>query len=508
MNWRDAGKNIFTNAAVMANAIADSVLRSRSNIQAKLGATFGGDRKHYEVFGWPVDPTYNLYKFLYQRGGIAKRIIDCYPQACWKYHPEIQEEVTSKNSEKTVFEDAVKKLVRDRNVFSYFERVNKLARLGEYAVLFLGFADGADYEQMKDPVGPVSTKIGALGLLYLQPYGQDKASILKYEMDPQNARFGLPDLYQIQLDIPLVDGSAVPASKTVVVHHSRVIHVAEDVVESDLFGAPALESIINYLLDLEKVHGSAAEAFFQQCPPGLIFSADKDVVVDSTSITDDQGNNIINDYIHDLRRYLFLQGVNVTPISPQIGDPTSIRDMLIELIAGTKGIPKRILVGSERGELSSTQDETAWNQRVAEYQKNWAEPRLLRPFIDRCVDFGVVPKPANGYNVLWRESEFLSEETRAKIAQMKSAAITQYSNASEAQSIIPPKIFLEQVMGFSSDVVDDIETVLSEVWERDIEDLTNPEDTIDDAMSFPEKGQEKAKFDLLEKGVEFEGDQK
>ena len=483
--WRDQLQAL----ANMLPRSNQSLIQSRSDIMAKAGTTFGGLRKHYEIFGWPIAPDFDYYLHLYRRGGIAKRIISAYPFATWRTAPTLQEKGKDKTAtEETQFEKQWVQLVDKRKLFHYLERVDRMARMGTYALLFLGYSDAVDYNMLAEPVGALRGTDPWDKLLYLQPYAENQVIVNQWDTVPSSPRFGMPLIYQIQFSLPSIGGNTSGIiNQSVLVHFSRVLHVAEDVLESDLIGAPALESIINYLLDLEKLHGSAAEAFFQQHPPGLIFSAQADANIDTTTFTDDDGQSRINDFIHGLKRWLALQGIDVTQIKPELGDPNPCKEMLLELMAGTCGIPKRILVGSERGELASGQDETAWNKRVEERQQNWAEPFVLRPLADELILKGVLPMPGqDGYSVEWSEQEAIGEKDKAEISDKRSSAIQKYASSPNTEQIVPVEVFLREVMGFSQETITECEEKLQELWDKDLEDALNPPEPI--ALPIPTPG--------------------
>ena len=475
-NWREAFTMMSRNPLLM-NALVQPLLKSRSDLMARTGMTFGGDRKHYQVFGWPTSLTYEYFQHLYERGGIAKRIVQAYPQACWRTPPGIKEEERAKkdSQEDTRFEADWKQFADKRRVFHYLARVNTLARLGTFALLFIGYNDSQDLGGLSQPVGTLRGAAPEQRVLYLQPYSEADVQVDEWEDDPKNERYAQPRLYTIQIKAPSGIKSPNAPQASAQVHWTRVLHVAEDMLENDLQGYPALEPIFNYLVDLEKVHGAAAEAFFQQTPPGLVFSSDPASMIDPTSFTDSDAQDRIDEFIHQYKRWLAVSGMKVDAIVPQLGDPEKIKEALLELISGTTGIPKRILVGSERGELSSEQDETNWNKRVEEYQNNWAEPFLLRPFMDEMIAKGVLAGPSSeGYSVEWQEQRALSEQVMADISAKKTEALVKYADSAGAHELVPEDIFLEETLGFSQETIDRIKDTRQELWDKELEDSLNP----------------------------------
>ena len=132
-------------------------------------------------------------------------------------------------------------MVSKHSVYHYFVRAEIVARLGQYGVLLIGCDDN---KEMSEPLDKASN------LLYLQPYSEVSATIKSYEKDSQSERYGKPSQYTIQMST--ADKSGLVAHN---VHHSRIIHIAEDRDEDNTFGTPALRPVLNRLQDLELVIG-------------------------------------------------------------------------------------------------------------------------------------------------------------------------------------------------------------------------------------------------------------
>lgn len=476
MNWRErlALMNRLPGLSVMAEYI-----KSRADAIAKIGTTFGGERQHYEVFGWPVAPDFNTYLHLYKRGGIAQRVVRAYPEATWRTNPSVSED--KDGTEDTPFEQQWKELEEKRQLNHYLLRGDLLARLGTFSVLFLGYNDGLPLEQLTEPVGMLKGKQPWEKLLYVQPYGCDRVRIKEYESDPTQERFGQPKFYDIQINSPTA-GSSTVSTRSVTVHYSRVLHITEGLLDRDDEGLPALEVVLNLILDLEKVHGSAAEAFFQQSQPMTHFNVPPDATAPDPTATDSEGKTLqdhIEEFIHKWKRYLVTQGMDINQVTTQIGDPSNCYEVLTKLIAGTTGIPKRILEGSERGELASSQDETNWSKRIEERQNNWAEPFVLRKLLDEFISKGVLQSPGSGtYSIAWANSTALSEEVQAEISSKKTDSITKYAAQPAAADIMPPDIFLEEVMGLEPELIDRIKETRQAVWDKELEEALKDEQTL------------------------------
>ena len=71
-------------------------------------------------------------------------------------------------------------------------------------------------------------------------------------------------------------------------------------------------------------------------------------------------------------------------------------DAILTQIAGSKAIPKRILTGSEMGELASSQDRDNWKDQINGRQTGYAGPYIVRPLVDRLIKYGYLPTPKKG----------------------------------------------------------------------------------------------------------------
>lgn len=433
---------------------------SRAQLQASLGKTFGGNRNLYQACGYKTNLEYVDYRQRYDRQDIARRVVNAYPDATWRGDPQIIEDDDPKVT--TAFEKSWQELLDQLNVFHYLHRIDRLAGIGSYGVLLVGFDDKEDLST------PVKT---AKRVLYLQPYDEDQAAIDSTVSDTKDPRYGLPEIYTITRE-SATSSSGSTQTSTIRVHWSRVLHVAEGTLDSDVFGTPRLQAVYNRLEDLEKILGGSAEMFWQAGFPGYALEADPDLEFDQNlSALNDQ----IEKYMHGLSRYMRLQGIKVNTLSQQVSDPNQHVAVQIQMISAETGIPQRILLGSERGELASSQDKEGWEAHVDERRRNFATPSILRPFIDMLVRTKVLAAPKkNDYDIVWPEVDMLSEKDKAEIANVNTRSISEYVK-SGADVLIPPFEYLTMVLGMDEDeaeaIVDELEKI---AMEEEQEQVDNP----------------------------------
>jgi len=374
-----------------------SELMSRANLASKAGITYSGSRKVFAALGYKEELTIKDYRDRYKRNAIAGRIVEAFPKATWRGGVEIIEDEDPDSL--TLFEAAWEELENRLHVISVLMRADILAGLGRYSVVLIG-AEGKLDSELPLMSGPEK-------ILYLSPFGEDDATIDKYVTDSDNPRFGLPEQYKFKR----LDSS--PQQRPRYVHWSRVLHIADGILDEQLFGEPRLKRCWNLLDDLEKVSGGGAEAFWLRAHQGFQLDIPTDVEMEETDMTDLQDE--VDEYIHGFRRFMRTRGVNLTALGSTVANFSTPVDAIITLISGGTGIPKRILVGSEMGQLASTQDRTNWQERVNDRQEQFASPQVIGPFIDRLIEYKVFPEPLD-YEIRWPITQNLDEDQRSVVA--------------------------------------------------------------------------------------------
>jgi hypothetical protein len=457
-----------------------SALVARSNLAGRLGMQYGGDRDLYQALGYKQNLNWLDYWNQYSRQDIAKAIIDRPVKATWQGQLEL---IESEDANKTPFEQAWNDLNKRLKLRSLLSRVDRLTGIGRYGVLLLGLDDVSNTEQFMNPV-----KAGDRKLLYIKPFGEESAKIDSYESDPKNPRYGQPKLYSIQ-----VADVASGSSSTVKVHYTRCIHVLDDHLESEVMGIPRLEAVFNRLQDLEKLVGGSAEMYWRGARPGFQGMVNPDYQM--TQTTKDDLKEQIDEYEHNLRRILVNEGVDLKALEQQLADPKPNFSVQIACVSAVTGIPQRILSGSERGELASTQDSWEWKAYVQARREDHAEPHIIQPFTDRLIELGVLPTPETGeYHVDWLDLFSISEKERVDIGKARSNAIREYTTNPIAQMIVSPDEFKEYCLGYSRMQIEYSKKLIAEgiseeqkSLAKELEELTPEPKTIPAGRPIPTK---------------------
>lgn len=390
-----------------------------AGLQNQFGSQYGGDREIWDVLGYDREVEAEQYRAKYQRQDIATKVVKLPAEDTWRHHPEVTDDQDSEN--KTEFEKDVQRLVDESKLFHYLRRADTVSGIGEFGVLLVGLKDGQPLEEPPNE----ATLSSPDDVAFFTPFAQDSVDDWMLGKDdgrePSDPMFNRPVRYT--LDFSDIDDDSSGEMKEV--HWERVFHIAEGKDDSDLKGTPRLRTIYNRLEDLEKTVGASAEMFWAGADRKLQFDISSD---NSADIPDDELDALddeVQRLVHDMQSHIKTFNTDINVIDGQEVDPSGIIDELLKFIAGATGIPKRMLTGSERGELASSQDRATWFGRIESRQNSFAEPMILRPVIDRFREWGIVSEPANeNYEVIWPNLFELNDVEKAEVINNRAQAVS------------------------------------------------------------------------------------
>ena len=431
----------------------------RGELAELFGQQYGGDRDISEVLGYDTEITANQFRARYRRDDIARRIVELPPEDTWKYRPIISD---GDHDEPSDFERDIETLEKDHRLFHYYKRADIASGIGEYGLLFIGFSDGQD---LSTPVND-----GVLSepddIAYMTPFSQDLIEDWTLgketdEIDETDRMYNRPVEYRI--DFSDIDGD--PSDEDLKdVHHSRVIHIAEDLVESDLKGTPRLRPIWDRLTDRQKVVGASAEMFYTGADRKFHFNIDSENAAD---IPDDQLENLdeeVQKLVHDMQHYIKTFNTDLEVLSGEEIDPSGVHDVLMKSISAATGIPKRILEGSERGELASSQDRANWFGTIHTRQNTFAEHAIVRPIVDKFIEYGIVSPPEEDtYDVKWENLFELNELEQAEAMNTRAQALERVAPGGNTDLIASTEQLLDFVVNNEMIDFDDVDDDLPDV---------------------------------------------
>lgn len=412
---------------------------NRMSLASYMGQQYGGDRDIYTALGYPTTITFQDYLAKYLRQDIAGTIIKRPIERTWKGDVKV---IVSDTPESEL-ERAWMKLYKEHKLKQKFIRADKLSSIGQYGVLLLGLSDVTKQEDWQQPV----KKGTKLKLNYITPYSENAATIKLYETDKTKKEYGAPKMYQINNTTD--DGK----QNSLLVHASRIVHITGEQLGSEYFGIPTLELVYNRLMDLEKTVGGSAEMYWRGARPGYTGKADPDFEVpDDIAET---FNEQMEEFEHNMRRMFIAEGIDIKALEQQIADPANTVDVQLQMISAATGIPKRILVGSERGELSSSQDQDTWAELIHTRREEYAEIQIIQPIVDKFMEYGILPK-VETYAVEWQSLVNENIKDKAEVGKIRAESLSKYLANPTSTMTLPPEMFYKHVLGFDDEQIEEI----------------------------------------------------
>ena len=398
-----------------------STLMHRDRLASALGQSHGGERDIYEVYGYPNAPSFALMYRYAARQGMAHRIVRGVPKSCWSDGFKLYTDDTKKTE---ILEDELAAICK-ADFINVAMRADALNRIGRFSAIFVGVPDGLD---PREPIGRVRGK--ALDVIYFRPFAHDGIEPHVYDTDPMSPRFGLPEQYQLQV-MGRGDNEKDQARVPIIAHWSRVIHLVEEPFDSDIEGIPALQPVFNRILDLDKVLGGSAEAYFRNARGKIGFEVDSDF--GSELLCDPESkaafDRAARAFTHDLQDQIVSVGSKIVPISTAHQSPIDTVKSLVWEISCFTRIPVRYLTGEGSGVMSGSEDKLTYNALIADRQLTFCN-RIVDRLFEILGECGAMTVPE--YHICWNIQDSTSEAEKAQINLQKAQALSSVLNATMA----------------------------------------------------------------------------
>lgn len=466
-----------------------------STLRSSFWANLGDERRDLDKeCGYPKGLiTPEQYQLLWERDPVGNRVDRCLPEDTWLISPELYEDESVEDF--TAFEQAWVDLgkgmciepshadeAESHPLIEDWERVDVLSGIGSYGIMVLGLDDERDlslpvlgmieqnsiplkgvekdsegriippgdqerprrYDRFSFSINAEQTRGRKLSYVHCLP--EVNCPISAWEINPSSPRYGQPHTYQVTFNDPGTSRYAVgPPLGTMMVHWTRVIHVADNLEASKLFGAPRCRPVYNRIVDCQKIYGAGGEGYWKAGFPGISYETHPQMGGD-VQINKAQTRRELENYMNSLQRMLVGVGMTAKTLAPNVADPTAFLKANLEAISINLDIPMRILLGSERGELSSNQDDRRWKAKSRKRRVRHASPRIAFPTTNRLINVGVLPVPPKGFKCWWADADSQTEPEKADVALKKTQAITTYIQGN-GDSLYAPKDYLSRVMG-------------------------------------------------------------
>lgn len=398
----------------------------RGQFGSFLGLSPDGKRDTYDIYNYPKSLSGDTgFRQMYQysrRQGVANRITWGLSKRCWRDGFEIYD--SSEEDAKQVLVDEVQMLKRAGFV-KKIEQADILNRIGRFSVLFVGVPDG------KDPSEPLDrTSLGSdwLDKLYFVAYPYDGAQISSQVSDPTDQRFGLPEKYTLQRSTSSSDTKDAEI-KAITAHWTRVVHLNENALDSDIEGMGALEPVFNAILDIEKATGGSSEAYFRNARQKIAYEIDPQFANDV--LTNEKSKKSFNTaaekFTDDWQDHTMAAGAKVKSIVAPLADPLPTVKASLWTVSSYTGLPIRVLTGEGSGQLAGSEDQLAYDQIIMDRQNlvcsGWVSVAL--EVLERA---GMIELPED-YEIRFPIKQASTEKEKAEIGNKKADTIQKLASA-------------------------------------------------------------------------------
>jgi len=384
---------------ITQNLIGELESMLPSYMAAMTGMQFKNHRDFYTIFGWERRVTSAMCSALYNYHGIARAVNDTPVDTTWRYKPQI----TSTDG----FAKQIDTLDRRIRLYNALQTADRVSGIGQFGIIVLGIR-GQSYEK------PLR-KFKLDDLVKLEVF-QDAEVSLEMEAAEQKSKeqANTPRYYY---------GIKYYKIGITRIHPSRVIHIAENSVDG-IYGHSRLLPIYNQLHDMWKISGSSAEQFYISA--SLLLSAQG---IDGFKIKAADGVALqekLLELVNRMKGFLVSNGFEIKNIAPDIVSPKDSWEVMEKFISATSRIPRRILFGSEMGQLASTQDQNNYYERIESRQKNYVTECIINVLFDKLIAFSDLEKTT--YSITWHK---LSSLTDKEVAESVKEYGTAYKYLSE-----------------------------------------------------------------------------
>lgn len=446
-------------------------------------------RDYARECGYPTSLDVDDYVALFEREGLAARVVELIPRESWFSSPLVFED--SSEDVSTPFEEDWAELHASLSedeesffnqeegspIWDLLQRADVLSGVGYFGIIVLGIDDGRELSE------PADLKAGnkRRKLLWAQAYGAPAVAIGEVDEDRNSRRYGRPVTYNINTcagasSSCLSFSSSMPTlrSETLTVHWTRAIHLADNALSSQLYGTPRMQQVFNRLADARKMYSAAPEMFWRGAFPGWAFVTHPqlggDVRVNVSKLQEQM--TLMGD---GLQRFIALMGMAPQSLAPQVVDPSPQMERIIEYICITLDCPKRIFMGSERGELASTQDEKRWRKKMVRRQNDYLIPRVIVPFVNRLVLLGVLSEPSE-FSVQFPDEQEMAPAERSSFSLQMAQAFSAYISGG-GDTLMSPRHFLREIVGLPAETVEGIlEDVQEHITQKKADALVDMEE--------------------------------
>lgn len=435
------------NAAIQQAAVlsANADANNAQVIRARNDRMNGGGYDHADTlhnvffdFGYPAELTFFNFWNMYRRFGMAKRVVNIFPEVTWITPPTIEANET--------FTRDLDLIIERLSLWQRVKGLDTRQRVGQYAGFFMRVKDG------KKTSDPMEGKLnGSNALVDIMPLYESQLKPLDHDTDVDSPRFGQPTTYQFH-------GGSVGTrnpreTSTITIHYTRIVIAAEGADNGGIYGISELEAPYNSLMDARKIIGAGGEGFYKNAAQSIIFELKDSASASQNIKTLAAFNENYDDFSRNrTRRAIWTPGLTPTVLQSDLANPKEFLMGAINDIAAASSVPATILIGQQTGRLASSEDSRAMLSAAQSRRVNWVT-ELIKDTLDWFITYGILPSAE--YTVEWDDLLALSDtEKLANVGLMADANQKQFQSG--GQPVYSSKE-MRDASGYEPEVEPDLE---------------------------------------------------
>lgn len=391
-----AVESAITGLAPHANATVDSGVRQRIAAAISGGYDFA-DTLHniYLDFGYPLSLTFFNFWNMYRRFGIARRVVELYPDQTWLDDPIVE------GGDK--FNKELEKLNDGLGLWRRLKGLDTRQRVGRYAGMFMRVRDNLS------PDKPIESKLPGLeALVDMVPMYESQLQVSTTQDDPTKDDFGMPTMYQFNAGAEGTRNEKAGAAFQI--HPSRIVIASEDSDNSGIYGIPVLESIYNSLMDLRKIIGGGGEGFYKNAAQSIVFDLKDAASAKNNATLLNKFNEQYDEFSQNRsRRAIWTPGMEAKTLDSKLVNPKEFANNSLMDIAAGSNIPAALLIGNQTGRLAGDQDTKGFLSQVQARRTDFGTDTVTS-VVDWLIKWGILP--AAKYDVEWPDAMAPSAEEK------------------------------------------------------------------------------------------------
>lgn len=410
-------ESALTGLQPQANSQIDIGMRQRFASALSGGYDFA-DTLHniYLDYGYPLSLTFFNFWNMYRRFGIARRVVELYPDQTWLDDPI----VTGSGQ----FDRELERLVSEFGLWRRLKGLDTRQRVGRYAGMFMRVRDG------KSPEQPIEGRLGGLGALVgMIPLYEGQLDVSTTEDDPRADDFGMPTMYQFNGGN--VGNRNEKQGASFQIHPSRIIIASEDSDNGGIYGIPVLESIYNDLLDFRKILGGGGEGFYKNSSQNIVFDLKDGASAKHNASLLAKFNEQYDEFSQNRsRRAMWTPGMEAKVLDSNLINPKEFAANSLMSIAAGSNTPSALLIGNQTGRLAGDQDTRGFLGQVQARRTDFGSD-VVRATVDWCIRWGLLP--SSEYEIEWTDAQAPSAEGKlANATSMAAINKTQFESGGSA----------------------------------------------------------------------------